>query len=38
MPHDRDDRPSAAQAAAPTAADFDKACSAAAASPGIRRV
>jgi ubiquinone/menaquinone biosynthesis C-methylase UbiE len=38
MPHDRDDRPSAAEASAPTAADFNKAFSAAAASPGIRRV
>ena len=37
MPQDHDDRPSA-EASAPAAADFDKAFSAATASPGIRRV
>ena len=38
MPEDRDDLSSAADASAPTAADFDKAFSAAAASPGIKRL
>ena len=38
MPQDRDDLPSAVGTPAPTAADFDEAFSAAAASPGIRRV
>jgi ubiquinone/menaquinone biosynthesis C-methylase UbiE len=38
MPQDRDDLSPAAGTPAPTAADFDEAFSAAAASPGIRRV
>jgi len=38
MPQDHDDLPAADNAPAPTAADFDQAFSAAAASPGIRRV
>ena len=38
MPQDRDDLPSAASTPGPTAAEFDAAFSAAAASPGIRRV
>jgi hypothetical protein len=38
MPQDRDDLLPAASPPAPTAADFDEAFSAAAASPGIRRV
>jgi len=38
MPQDRDDLPSAASTPEPTAADFDEAFSAAAASSGIRRV
>lgn len=37
MPQDRDDPPTAASPAAPTAAGFDQAFSAAATSPGIRR-
>jgi SAM-dependent methyltransferase len=38
MPQDRDDLLPAASPSGPTAADFDEAFSAAAASPGIRRV
>ncbi len=38
VPQDHDDLPAAADTAAPTAADFDQAFTAAAASPGIRRV
>lgn len=38
MPQDHDDLSSAVGAYAPAAADFDKAFSAAAASPGVRRV
>jgi hypothetical protein len=38
MPKDRDDPSSAASPPAPTAADFDQVFSAAAASPGVRRV
>jgi len=38
VPTDHDDLPLAADAAAPTAAEFDRAFSAAAASPGVRRV
>ena len=38
MPQDRDDLPPAVRTPAPTAADFDEVFSAAAASPGIRRV
>jgi hypothetical protein len=38
MSHNHDDSPPAADIAAPTAADFDQGFSAAAASPGLRRV